>query len=73
MKQKLYYLLLMMVLLSWSIVGTASDFDDGVLKYTITSPANLEVRCDGLVAEHASDKTVVVPESLNYNNRTYTI
>lgn len=73
MKQKLYYLLLMMVLLSWSIVGTASDFDDGVLKYTITSPANLEVRCDGLVAEHASDKTVVVPESVNYNNRTYTI
>lgn len=63
----------MMVLLSWSIVGTASDFDDGVLKYTITSPANLEVRCDGLVAEHASDKTVVVPESVNYNNRTYTI
>ena len=73
MKQKLYYLLLMMVLLSWSIVGTASDFDDGVLKYTITSPTNLEVRCDGLVAEHASDKTVVVPESVNYNNRTYTI
>lgn len=73
MKQKLHSLLLMVALLSWSMVVAASDFDDGILKYTITSPSNLEVRCDGLVAEHASDKTVVVPESVNYNNRTYTI
>ena len=73
MKQKLHYLLLLAVLLSWSIVGAASDFDDGILKYTITSPSNLEVQCDGLTTEHKNDEEVSIPSTVNYNNRTYTV
>ena len=73
MKQKLHSLLLMVVLLSWSMVIAASDFDDGILKYTITSPSNLEVRCDGFTNAHTNDESVVIPETVNYNNRTYAI
>ncbi len=73
MKQKLHSLLLMVVLLSWSMVIAASDFDDGILKYTITSPSNLEVRCDGLNREHRNDEDVSIPSTVNYNNRTYTV
>lgn len=73
MKQKLHSLLLMVALLSWSMVVAASDFDDGILKYTITSPSNLEVRCDGFTNAHTNDESVVIPETVNYNNRTYTV
>ena len=73
MKQKLHSLLLMVALLSWSLVVAASDFDDGILKYTITSPSNLEVRCDGFTNAHTNDESVVIPETVNYNNRTYTV
>ncbi len=73
MKQKLHSLLLMVVLLSWSMVIAASDFDDGILRYTITSPSNLEVRCDGLNREHRNDEDVTIPSTVNYNNRTYTV
>lgn len=73
MKQKLHSLLLMVTLLSWSMVVAASDFDDGILKYTITSPSNLEVRCDGFTNAHTNDESVVIPETVNYNNRTYTV
>lgn len=73
MKQKLHSLLLMVALLSWSMVVAASDFDDGILKYTITSPSNLEVRCDGLNREHRNDEDVSIPSTVNYNNRTYTV
>ena len=73
MKQKLHSLLLMVVLLSWSMVIAASDFDDGILKYTITSPSNLEVQCDGLNTEHWNDTDVSIPSTVNYNNRTYTV
>jgi len=73
MKQKLHSLLLMVVLLSWSMVIAASDFDDGILKYTITSPSNLEVQCDGFTDAHKNDESVVIPETVNYNNRTYAI
>lgn len=73
MKQKLHSLLLMVALLSWSMVIAASDFDDGILKYTITSPSNLEVQCDGLTTEHWNDENVSIPSTVNYNNRTYTI
>ena len=73
MKQKLHSLLLMVVLLSWSMVIAASDFDDGILKYTITSPSNLEVRCDGLNTEHWNDEDVSIPSTVNYNNKTYTV
>lgn len=73
MKQKLHSLLLMVALLSWSMVIVASDFDDGILKYTITSPSNLEVRCDGLNREHRNDEDVSIPSTVNYNNRTYTV
>lgn len=73
MKQKQHSLLLMVVLLSWSMVIAASDFDDGILKYTITSPSNLEVRCDGLNREHRNDEDVSIPSTVNYNNRTYTV
>ena len=73
MKQKLHSLLLMVALLSWSMVIAASDFDDGILRYTITSPSNLEVRCDGFTDAHKNDESVVIPETVNYNNRTYAI
>ncbi len=73
MKQKLHSLLLLVVLLSWSIVVAASDFDDGILKYTITSPSNLEVQCDGLTDKHKNDENVSIPSTVNYNNRTYTV
>ena len=73
MKQKLHSLLLMVALLSWSMVVAGSDFDDGILKYTITSPSNLEVRCDGFTNAHTNDESVVIPETVNYNNRTYTV
>ena len=73
MKQKLHSLLLMVVLLSWSMVIAASDFDDGILKYTITSPSNLEVQCDGLNTEHWNDEVVSLPSTVNYNNKTYTV
>lgn len=73
MKQKLHSLLLIVVLLSWSMVIAASDFDDGILKYTITSPSNLEVQCDGFTDAHKNDESVVIPETVNYNNRTYAI
>lgn len=73
MKQKLHSLLLMVALLSWSMVVAASDFDDGILKYTITSPSNLEVQCDGFTDAHKNDESVVIPETVNYNNRTYAI
>ena len=73
MKQKLHSLLLMVALLSWSMVVAASDFDYGILKYTITSPSNLEVRCDGFTNAHTNDESVVIPETVNYNNRTYTV
>lgn len=73
MKQKLHSLLLMVALLSWSMVIAASDFDDGILKYTITSPSNLEVQCDGFTDAHKNDESVVIPETVNYNNRTYAI
>lgn len=63
----------MVVLLSWSMVIAASDFDDGILKYTITSPSNLEVQCDGFTDAHKNDESVVIPETVNYNNRTYAI
>ena len=73
MKQKLHSLLLMVALLSWSMVVAASDFNDGILKYTITSPSNLEVQCDGFTDAHKNDESVVIPETVNYNNRTYAI
>ena len=73
MKQKLHSLLLMVALLSWSMVIAASDFDDGILKYTITSPSNLEVQCDGFTDAHKNDESVVIPDTVNYNNRTYAI
>lgn len=73
MKQKLHSLLLMVALLSWSMVIAASDFDDGILKYTITSPSNLEVQCDGLTDKHKNDEDVSIPSTVNYNNRTYTV
>lgn len=63
----------MVALLSWSMVIAASDFDDGILKYTITSPSNLEVQCDGFTDAHKNDESVVIPETVNYNNRTYAI
>lgn len=63
----------MVALLSWSMVVAASDFDDGILRYTITSPSNLEVRCDGLNREHRNDEDVTIPSTVNYNNRTYTV
>ena len=65
--------MLIVVLLSWSMVIAASDFDDGILKYTITSPSNLEVQCDGFTDAHKNDESVVIPETVNYNNRTYAI
>ena len=65
--------MLLVVLLSWSIVVAASDFDDGILKYTITSPSNLEVQCDGLTDKHKNDENVSIPSTVNYNNRTYTV
>lgn len=73
MNQKLHSLLLMVVLLSWSMVIAASDFDDGILKYTITSPENLEVQCDGFTDAHINDESVVIPETVNYNNATYSV
>lgn len=73
MKQKLHSLLLMVVLLSWSMVIAASDFDDGILKYTITSPSNLEVQCEGFTDAHKNDENVVIPETVNYNNRTFSV
>ena len=73
MKQKLHSLLLLVVLLSWSIVGVASDFDDGILKYTITSPENLEVKCDGFTKAHINDESVVIPETVKYNKKNYTV
>lgn len=73
MKQKLHSLLLMVALLSWSMISFASDFDDGILKYTITSPSNLEVQCDGLNTEHWNDEVVSIPSTINYNNKTYTV
>lgn len=73
MKQKLHSLLLMVVLLSWSMVIAASDFDDGILKYTITSPSNLEVQCDGFTDAHKNDESVAIPETVNYRNRTYSV
>ena len=73
MKQKLHSLLLLVVLLSWSIVGAASDFDDGILKYTIISPSNLEVKCDGFTDAHKNDETVGIPETVNYDNATYSV
>lgn len=73
MKQKLHSLLLMVALLSWSMGIAASDFDDGILKYTITSPSNLEVQCDGFTDAHKNDESVVIPETVNYNNRTYSV
>mgnify|MGYP002624951889 FL=1 len=73
MNQKLHSLLLMVALLSWSMVVAASDFDDGILKYTITSPSNLEVQCDGLTDKHKNDEDVMIPSTVNYNNRTYTV
>lgn len=73
MNQKLHSLLLMVVLLSWSMVIAASDFDDGILKYTITSPENLEVQCDGFTDAHKNDESVVIPETVNYNNATYSV
>lgn len=69
MKQKLHSLLLLVVLLSWSIVVAASDFDDGILKYTITSPENLEVKCDGFTDAHKNDESVVIPETVKYNKK----
>ena len=73
MKQKLHSLLLLVVLLSWSIVIAASGFDDGILKYTITSPENLEVQCDGFTNAHKNDESVVIPETVKYNNKNYTV
>ena len=73
MKQKLHSLLLLVVLLSWSIVGVASDFDDGILKYTIISPENLEVKCDGFTKAHINDESVVIPETVKYNKKNYTV
>lgn len=73
MKQKLHSLLLMVALLSWSMVVAASDFDDGILKYTITSPSNLEVQCDGFTDAHKNDESVVIPETVNYRNRSYSV
>ena len=73
MNQKLHSLLLMVVLLSWSMVIAASDFDDGILKYTITSPENLEVQCDGFTDAHKNDESVVIPETVKYNNATYSV
>ena len=73
MKQKLHSLLLLVVLLSWSIVGAASDFDDGILKYTITSSENLEVKCDGFTDAHKNDESVVIPETVKYNKKNYTV
>ena len=73
MKQKLHSLLLLVVLLSWSIVIAASDFDDGILKYTITSPENLEVQCDGFTDAHINDESVVIPETVKYNKKNYTV
>ena len=69
MKQKLHSLLLLVVLLSWSIAIAASDFDDGILKYTITSPENLEVKCDGFTDAHKNDESVVIPETVKYNKK----
>ena len=65
--------LLLVVLLSWSIVIAASDFDDGILKYTITSPENLEVQCDGFTDAHINDESVVIPETVKYNKKNYTV
>ena len=62
-----------MVLLSWSIAIAASDFDDGILKYTITSPENLEVKCDGFTDAHKNDESVVIPETVKYNKKNYTV
>ena len=73
MKQKLHSLLLMVVLLSWSMISVASDFDDGILKYTIISPSNLEVQCDGFTDAHKNDESVAIPETVNYRNRTYSV
>lgn len=73
MVHKLQTLLLMTVLLSYSIIVVASDFDDGTLEYTITSPANLEVQCSGFTDAHENDESVIIPSTVNYNNRTYTV
>ena len=73
MKQKLHSLLLLVVLLSWSIAIAASDFDDGILKYTITSPEKLEVKCDGFTDAHKNDESVVIPETVKYNKKNYTV
>ena len=73
MKQKLHSLLLLVVLLSWSIVIAASDFDDGILKYTITSSANLEVRCDGFTDAHKNDTCLIIPDIVSYNGQLYSV
>ena len=71
MKQKLHSLLLLVVLLSWSIVIAASDFDDGILKYTITSPENLEVKCDGLTDADKNDTCLIIPDIVSYDGQLY--
>lgn len=73
MKHKLHSLVLMVALLSWSIIVAASDFDDGILKYTITSSTNFEVQCDGFTDAHINDESVVIPEKVNCNNNIYSV
>ena len=75
MKQKLHILLLLMALLPWSIVVSAEDydFDDGILKYNITSTENHELSCAGFVDEHKYDTSVTIPGNVTYNNITYTV
>ena len=65
--------MLLVVLLSWSIVVAASDFDDGILKYTITSPSNLEVQCDGFTDAHKNDTCLIIPDIVSYNGQLYSV
>lgn len=64
-----------MALLPWSIVASAEeyDFDDGILKYNITSTEYHEVACAGFVDAHKDDTSVTIPGNVTYNNTSYAV
>lgn len=66
-------LMMLALMLSFASVVKASDFKSGDLYYTIVSENNALVRVDKAPSNARYSGDIVIPETVTYDNKTYTV
>ena len=80
MKNNILKRLMAIVCLLFSLNASAYDFEKDGIYYNITSPSNLEVEVTckfynpyGICSGGYTSENIVIPENVNYGNKTYTV